>query len=231
MANVRLGGGVADIRGSIGGSTFSRSKAGATMRARVKGTTSRSSSLQARKASLSMLSSYWGTTLTQEQRDAWNLYASQTPMMNRLGQPMYITGMAAFIQTNGTIAPAGEAIRATAPATPGAAVTPAFAATIDSESAELSITAAPTGWDSSDPAAVLIWRVSPATPPGRSGVNKRLAYAGKVKGNNTPPTFPLAIAMPYATAAGAVHTVECVQVDADGKVSAKSVITVTAAHP
>jgi len=231
MGTVRHGGGVVEIAGSVGGTVFARSKGGATMRARIKGIRSGSPALLARRAALSNLSGYWGTTLEPEERLAWEAYASQTNQVNRLGQPMKISGMAAFIQTNSYRLLCGLAILDAAPITGGKAPTLDCDIEVHATLEEVTIESSPVGWVGTAVGALIVVRISPPTPPGRMAANNRLIYVGCVKGASSAETFPLEFDLPTPTAVGLNTTIEIVHVSVDGKVSARAVKVVAATNP
>lgn len=100
MALVQFGGGVTGMRGSIGGTVFSRNAGGNYARARTV-PVNPNSPLQAEiRAALQTLVEYWQNSLTQAERDAWNLYAANINMQNRLGETIHISGYNHFIRSN-----------------------------------------------------------------------------------------------------------------------------------
>ena len=86
MALVRFGNGVSEIRGSIAGSTFSRSRSGAVIRNRIK-PVNPNTQPQADVRYLFAQVARRFAELTAAQRDQWNEYASLlTFWKNRLGE-------------------------------------------------------------------------------------------------------------------------------------------------
>jgi len=100
MALVMLGGGVTDIRGSIAGTTFSRSAAGNYARSRKKPVNPRSALQTLRRANVGYLTKYWSNTLTEQERTDWRAYAAGTTWTNKLGQSIAISGLSAFLRLN-----------------------------------------------------------------------------------------------------------------------------------
>lgn len=99
MALIKTGGGISEIRGSIGGTTFSRGRYGAIARNRtipVQPNTARQ--IAARQVFASLLEQW--ESLAQEQRDLWNTYAANVAMTNRLGETMYLSGQNHFIRSS-----------------------------------------------------------------------------------------------------------------------------------
>lgn len=231
MATVRFGGGVADMRGSIGGVTMSRGKAGATARTRIKPLTHHSAAGVTRRAAFSLLTTYWGKTLTQVQRDAWNVYAASTNFSNRLGDTIQNSGMSCFVRLNALLLMIGKAIVTAAPVGGGHAASETATCLAEPTAALISIGTPVGGWVNTDTAAYLIFRVSAPQPAGRLAKPSKFAYLGYVAGASTPPTFPHTIACPFIMAVGNNVWIEITHVDSQGRVSAPTLTCVVAANP
>lgn len=108
--NLRFGPTVADASGSVGGLTLQRSRSGPTGRVRSKPTHRGTALQQARQAAMSTWTALWSTALTQNQREAWNLWASMSPTTNRLGQAIHQAGHNAFFATNALLALAARVL-------------------------------------------------------------------------------------------------------------------------
>jgi len=100
MALVKYGAGIIQMAGSVAGSTYARNRYGNYVRARTVPTNPNTSYQQKVRTSMSMLTSRWSQTLTAIQRTAWNLYASNVVMKNRLGEACYLSGFNHFIRSN-----------------------------------------------------------------------------------------------------------------------------------
>lgn len=101
--------------GSIAGITYSHNRGGMYTRARVTPTDPSSQRQQAMRAIMGVLAPYWGNTLTQAQRDDWNLYGANVPWLNPLGQTIFLTGQQHFNRINTVYLQIGEAIQPVAP--------------------------------------------------------------------------------------------------------------------
>lgn len=121
MATVQLGDTLTEISGSRGGSTYSRNQYGLHVKHKRGPTTQRSTRQQARKPVFSYLTHYWTTDLSQPERDAWNVYARLTPIENRLGRTIHLSGFNLFLRTNILKRLGASAILDTAPPTRGLA--------------------------------------------------------------------------------------------------------------
>jgi len=117
---VSFGGGVADARGSIGGTTFSRNRYGAYARKRVV-PVNPNTSLQVRARSTFQAAVTAWRQLTDAQRTAWANYAAQTPVQDKLGATIYLTGLQAYMSVTGiyrTVNAAGGSTIVTLPTVP-----------------------------------------------------------------------------------------------------------------
>lgn len=88
------------ISGSIGGTTYSHNRYGAYKRNRsvpVNPNTARQVNARNRVQALTIA---WANTLTQVQRDAWDLYASNVSWQNALGRTIHLTGLNHYIRSN-----------------------------------------------------------------------------------------------------------------------------------
>jgi len=100
MANVKYGGGVIEMSGSIAGTTHARNRFGNYVRARTKPVNPKSALQDGIRDALSYLTNQWSSILTAGQRGAWNTYAAAIAMKNRLGETIYLTGFNHFIRSN-----------------------------------------------------------------------------------------------------------------------------------
>lgn len=100
MALVKYGAGIIQMSGSVAGSTFARNRYGNYVRARTVPTNPNTSYQQKVRNSMSLLTSRWSQTLSAAQRTAWNLYASNVVMKNRLGEACYLSGFNHYIRSN-----------------------------------------------------------------------------------------------------------------------------------
>lgn len=85
--------------GSLGGLTASHNRGGQYLRARVIPTNPSSGPQVAIRAIFGSLATAW-QTLTDDQRAAWTTYAINVPVINRLGDPINLTGQQMYIRNN-----------------------------------------------------------------------------------------------------------------------------------
>lgn len=91
-----------EARGSAGGATFSQNKAGAFIRAKVKGTNPKTAKQTAQRAQFSAITSSW-KALTEGQRQSWIDAAADFPYQDALGQTKYYSGAQLYNALNGGI--------------------------------------------------------------------------------------------------------------------------------
>jgi len=86
--------------GSIGGTVFSHNRFGQYIRARtvpVNPNTDRQAGIRNIARSIAIA---WENTLTQGQRDAWDVYGGNVGWLNKLGDPVHLTGLNHFLRSN-----------------------------------------------------------------------------------------------------------------------------------
>lgn len=108
------------MSGSVGGVTAGHNKGGQYLRNRSIPTNPNSTRQQAARTALGTAAQRW-RTLTQAQRDAWEGYANQTPLTNRLGESITISGSSMYTRTNSFLLGLGETPIDDAPSSPGQA--------------------------------------------------------------------------------------------------------------
>lgn len=107
MALVLLGGGIVDLRGSVAGNTFSRSRFGVTVRCKTSPLQPQTTFNTVQRASMVGLSRAWSQTLTDTERAGWNAFALLNPETNRYGQTAYLTGHQWYVRLNYCILSSG----------------------------------------------------------------------------------------------------------------------------
>lgn len=105
MALVAFGNGVADIRGSIGGTTFARNPHGAYARNRTTPVQPNTMKQSQARAAFGMVPIHWSSVLSTAQRDAWEAMASTLTFTNRLGQTYTPNGQELHNKYNCALAP------------------------------------------------------------------------------------------------------------------------------
>lgn len=104
----------ADARGSVSSNTFSRNRSGNIVRNRTKPTNVNTPARAAVRSALSTVSQMW-RTLTQAQRDAWELATANFPYLNKVGQVSLYSGQQLFMKFNQQLLVLGLATTETPP--------------------------------------------------------------------------------------------------------------------
>lgn len=86
--------------GSVGGWTFSHNSGGAYIRARTTPTNPNSPQQQVVRNAFGNLSFIFSGTLTQGQRNAWDVYGENVKITNRIGEQVNISGIAHYTRSN-----------------------------------------------------------------------------------------------------------------------------------
>lgn len=99
MAQIKLGMGLTDIKGKVGGSVFSSNKNGKYFRNNSVGGGRESQIWDTKKTILGSVAQIW-RTLSEGQREAWNLAATQIPKQNLVGDTVFWSGFNYFSSVN-----------------------------------------------------------------------------------------------------------------------------------
>jgi hypothetical protein len=177
--------------GSSGGAVYARNRYGAYIRPRslpVNPNTERQAQV---RAVLRNLMIRWNNDLTESQRAAWELYASNVPWLNRLGDEVRLTGASMYLRSGAAAAEAGLPPYDNAPANFSLGESPVLgAATADASADTLTIAYDNTeGWATAVGGALLIYMGAPQNIS-RSFFRTPFKQAGFVLGAATPPTSP-----------------------------------------
>lgn len=108
-----MGGGAAS--GKIGSHVASHNRGGQYLRARTTPTNPRSAQQTVVRNAVRVLAPLWSSTLTDSQRDNWNVYGVNVAVRNRLGDTVFLSGIAQFIRSNVSRIQAGLSIILDAP--------------------------------------------------------------------------------------------------------------------
>lgn len=91
---------VTQASGSIGGVTYSHNRGGMYRRARAIPTNPSSAAQVLVRQTFSELATSWRDVLTAAQRLAWTNYAANSPVTDRFGDPLLLTGQQMYIRCN-----------------------------------------------------------------------------------------------------------------------------------
>ncbi len=207
--------------GSVGGITASHNSGGAYWRQRSTPTNPNSPQQAAVRQIMADLVSLWLNTLTAIQRATWDLYAFNVPLINRLGDPINVSGLNMYCRTNVPLLQSAGTRVDTAPGVfnLGDFTQPTFA--LDEAADEIDVTFTDTDdWANEDDAAMLVFASRPNTLS-TNFFKGPYRFAGRIDGDaKTPPTSPAAIALPFPVVVGQRVFARVEVVRADGRLSA-----------
>jgi hypothetical protein len=222
MGVIKLGGGVTDIRGSIGGTVFSRGPAGAYARQRVKAVNPATTRQNVVRSRVSALSQYWSGSLTTAQRADWNAYASATSFLNKVGDAIFISGLACFMRLNTLLMQMGHAIQAPAPLLTGQAAKCVYPCGAVVATTQVQIGEPTAGFTKTDPLEFLVVFAGFPLSAGRTQSPFGFRYIGHIQGNAVPPVFAQSFTWPYPAVVGQHYPLSVTHIDLASRVSAPS---------
>lgn len=146
MAKFIAGPVASEIRGSLGGTTFTRNRYGAIMRQRVKPTVSTTEYATTAKARMTAATQAW-QGLTAAQKLAWNEWAAGNPSLGALGEQQILTGHVAYVGSYCRALTAGIPVLTAPPAAaaPAPLTSLVVSADIGAGNVELTYTPTPIG--------------------------------------------------------------------------------------
>lgn len=189
--------------GSVAGLTASHNAGGTYFRERATPTNPASAQQVAVRNAMNSLVARWVDTLTQTQRDAWQTYADNVTLINRIGDAINVPALSMYVRSNVARLQTGETLLDAAPTIfdLGGFTDPSFA--LDEPNDEVDVTFDNTDdWANEDDSAMLVYASAPQ--------NQSIEYfkgpyrfAGKIEGDAiTAPTSPAAIGLPWPIATG-----------------------------
>lgn len=131
---------VTQASGSIGGTTFSHNRFGLYFRARRTPVNRNTVFQQSQREALAAASAGW-RDLSSSQRAAWEVYAAATPVTNKLGETVFLSGAGQYSATNSFALRVGLTTFAAAPTTPGRQALGSPTIVIDASAATVTVTA------------------------------------------------------------------------------------------
>jgi hypothetical protein len=219
MASIKLGALVSDIRGSIGGTVYSRNNGGAYAKARIKGTNPNSTMQQMCRSIMAAMFTAW-SAVTATVRTNWGTYAQNVSMINRLGDTINLSGYNMYARTRAVMIRLGKTMVAAAPTVMTLAEQdPTVVATPSLAGQNLSIAFNNAlGWAGEIGGTLIIYQ----GPPQNAAVNSykgQYKIIGEIDGAVTPPTSPATTVSAYTLALGQKCPVQFRILRADGRLS------------
>ncbi|MBA7648755.1 hypothetical protein ES703_56543 [subsurface metagenome] len=207
--------------GSVRADTYSHNRFGYYVRNRTVPVNPNTARQQVVRSALSQLTVRWSQTLTQDQRDAWDLYGESVAMKNAVGQTVYLTGFNHYIRSNvpliqigGTATDDGPVIFELPEADPTLAITASEAA----QQIEFTFNNA-LAWANETGGWMFKYQGKPQNPQ-RTFFGGPYRMLQAVAGDDeTPPTSPEAQGVQFAIAEGQRQWAYCRIRRLDGRIS------------
>lgn len=208
--------------GSLNGTVFSHNRFGMYVRQRSTPVNPSTQRQQDVRSTFTSLVADWSEVLTQAQRDAWNLYGNSVEVLNKVGDPVNLTGLNHFVRSNSVILQCGFPQVNDGPTTFSLpSVDPTLVATASEGTQLLSLAFdVLLDWLDEDDAGLAILMASPKGV-GVNFLGGPMRYAGVLEGDSvTPLTSPQTMAVPFVVTEDQKTQVQARIIRADGRVSA-----------
>lgn len=221
MALVQYGGGVLDMRGSIGGQVHSRNRSGNYIRARTTPVNPKSDRQNKIRAAIQLLAQQWSNVLTAAQRAAWEVYSAAVVRTNKLGAQIKLMGFNDFVRSNSIRLQSDLSIILDAPTTltlpPG---DPIMIGTVDEAGQQISVAFDDSlDWVDQSGAAMFVYMSIPKSA-GTTFVGGPFRLAGLIAGDDTTaPTSPEVLSVPFPVAENQTIVVRARIGEVDGRLS------------
>ena len=194
---------IAQASGSVAGNTFSRNRGGQYIRNRATPINPNTAQQIAVRSAFADLANLWSGTLSQGQRDAWNDYAANVPVLNRLGDSIFLTGFNMYIRSNTSRMQAGIVRVDDGPTdfTLGSFTPMSSAAAVTANAVAITFTSSD-AWVNEDGAHLMVY-TSRSVQPTIDFFKGPFQFAGSVAGDGvTPPTSPVSVTNPFTNTLG-----------------------------
>jgi hypothetical protein len=184
MAKVNFGTIVNDARGKIDGIVFSKSRSGAYVRGKVSPSQPQTNQQSTRRTFLTQATREWSASLTAAQRFAWDSLAKFTPVKDRFGHTILLTGHQLYVRLNATLLYYTGASIADPPNDLSGEAILTFTAVADASAHTLALTFTPTPVPAD---TIFAFFATPQLPSGRLSVASRFTYLTKAIAAGTSP--------------------------------------------
>jgi len=220
---------VTAISGAVGGLVGSHNQGGMYFRARAIPTDPQSSAQEAIRNAVTTLSNSWSGTLSQAQRDAWEVYAVNVPLTDVFGDSRTRSGEQHYIRSNVPRLQAGLDQVNDAPTvfTLGDFTAPTYSVTAAQDEVVVEFSD-DDDWVGEDGSALLVYQSRPQS----AGINffkGPYRLGGNIEGDaGSPLSSPEAFTAPFPVEAGAKIFFRARVTRADGRLSGATVASVIA---
>ncbi len=217
---------ITDASGSLNGLVFAHNTYGAYIRQRVTPTNPNTTAQGLIRAQMANAHVAW-LALTQAIKDAWNAYAAGTPLTDKLGNAIHVTGRIMFSRNYLLRKRFSVGLNATPPAVMG--LTPLSQCTLSiaaPNAGSLAFTNTDT-WASAATGRLFIF-CSMAKGQGINFYRGPYLAAATVEGGVAPPATPKVFTTPFAVTAGQKVFGRVIASDAEGRLSEEQFLGCTA---
>lgn len=207
--------------GSLGATVYSRNRFGQYLRPRSVPVNPNTDRQNVVRTILRQLAIAWNQDLSAAQRDGWKTYGDNVAMLNKFGDPVYLTGLNHYVRSNCGILQVGGSRVDDAPTTYNLGDSEqALAVSASEATQELSVTFDDQlDWCDEDGAAELVYCGQPQNPS-HTFFGGPWRLAGSIDGDSvSPPTTPATIAAPFTFVEGQRIWVRTRIIRADGRLS------------
>lgn len=215
--------------GSVGGLTYAHNKGGLYTRARAIPTDPQTSRQVAVRTWMQTCAQRFTSDLTQAQRTAWDVYAANVPVINRLGDQVFLTGQNHYVRSNVPRLQAGLAIiddgptAYTLPTLQNVGCAPTSAGQLGMSFSESDLWAFVTG------GALIVYQ-SAAVSPATNFFKGPFQFAGVILGDTgTPPTSPTDVTSLHPLDVNQTLFIRVTSVTVNGRLSLAQIIRATVA--
>lgn len=213
------------LSGSLGGITASRGRGGGYFRSRVVPTNPSTERQGQVRTNFARLSIAWKDDLTPSQRTAWGVFATNSPLPNRIGEIKVIPPLAWYIKANSIRALANRDRVDNAPATFGlGSLGVPTNVLIEAPNDVNFVLANGDDWAKSAQGAFLVF-VSAPQNPGVEFFKGPYQFAGQVNGALVPPTGLRVFTTPNTQSAGQKVFVRLVATQPDGRPTTEVILS------
>lgn len=218
------------LSGSMGGITASHNRGGSYFRQRAIPVQPNTIEQQIVKAIFGALSTRWNQVLTAAQRDEWDLYAVNTPVLNVIGETITLTGLNMYIRGNSPRIQGSQSIIDNGPNTFGLPSVSALSlATLVPAANTFDLTFdILDGWANEDNAFLFAGSARPQKPT-INFFKGPFRFAGTIEGDSVmAPTPPATIDAAFPFNAGDRIYVRAIVVDAQARLSQPQIMNAIA---
>lgn len=184
MAKVNFGTIVNDARGKIDGIVFSKSRSGAYVRGKVSPSQPQTNKQSTRRTFFTQATRRWTAELSDAQRFAWDSLAKFTPVKDRFGHSIILTGHQLYVRLNATLYFYTGTPQDDPPSDLSVEAILTFSAVADASASTLALTFTPSPVPTDTTFAFF---ATPQLPSGRQSVASRFSYLTQADATDTSP--------------------------------------------